>query len=156
MQIWKRVSLTSVSLALLTRCPWESKSTQTHTHVVHLCWDLKLDQPAKNLARADALQIKFKGPPQTYVKPYMALCILFIASWWVVGMSHPTQAPTWSWSGAGGGAVVQFWRAAIPTHNKHPERLFFRVQWLRIFFRRLLLMGTLVSNLQSSTTWVQL
>ena len=64
---------------------------------------------------------------------------------WLMG-----RAPTWSWCGAGGGAVVQFWRAGIDPHNKHPERLFLGVQRLKWFFWRL------GSTPHSSTPWVQL
>lgn len=66
---------------------------------------------------------------------------LMVGWGWVMG-----RAPTWSWCGAGGGAVVQFWRAGIDPHNKQPERLFLRVQWLQIFFRRLLLTATMLQN----------
>ena len=74
------------------RCSWKSKST--HIHVVHLCWDLKLDRPAKNLARADAIQFNFKGHHRPLCNPTWpcAMCILFIASWWwglVIKPWHP-------------------------------------------------------------------
>ena len=145
------------------------KSKSTHIHVVHLCSDLchcaslKLDQPAKNRARAivlyDALQIKIWGASR---EPKMAQfkCILFIATWW-------GGDDSWDAHPRGPGVVpaVVLWcnfgaQALILTTNNLSASSW-EFSDFRYFFegycsRQQCFKTPLVSIPRSSMTWVQL